>query len=381
MARRRTVLILTGEPSGDRAAAPVAAALRRAEPGIRVRAVGGPHLQAAGAEIIRNIDELAAMGFLEVVRQVPRLKALEQTLVDVIRDDPPDVVMPVDYPGFNLRIAKHAKEAGIPVVYYIGPQVWAWGAGRIPKIASVVDRMLVVFPFEQPLYADAGVPTDFVGHPLLDGLADRPTREAARTALRIPDDTRVVGMLPGSRVQEIRRILPTMAETARRLLRSDGTLRVVVSVADSVDRAEFDRVIGSGTERLELFEGPAAFVTRAADALLVTSGTATLESALDGTPLAVVYRTSPVTWFLGTRLVKITRISLVNIVAEDGLVREFLQHEATPEAIAPHLSELLADTPERDALRGRLAALKDRLGQPGVADRVAAIVREEARVP
>jgi lipid-A-disaccharide synthase len=374
---RRSVLVLTGEPSGDRAAAPVAAALLRRHPGLRVRAVGGPALRAAGAEIVQDIAELGAMGFAEVVRQIPRLHRLESRLRDLIARERPAAVLPVDYPGFNLRIARIARRAGVPVVYYIGPQVWAWGAGRIPRIAEAVDRMLVVFPFEEPLYREAGLRTDFVGHPLLDTLGEAPGRDEARARLGIPPGAPVLGLLAGSRVQEVRRILPEMARAAAALRGDRPDLAVVASAAASVPRGEYDRALG-GTGTVTLHAGPAAVLDAAADVVLVTSGTATLEAALLGTPLAVLYRTSAVTWFLGRRLVRIPRISLVNIVAGEDLVEEFLQDEARAERVVPHVAALLDDPGRRRALSERLRALRSRLGEPGVADRVAAMVAEEA---
>jgi lipid-A-disaccharide synthase len=378
---RRSVLILTGEPSGDRAAAPVAAALARRHPDLHVRAVGGPELRAAGADVVQDIAELGAMGLVEVIRQIPRLHRLESRLRDLIDRERPAALVPVDYPGFNLRVARYARSRGVPVVYYIGPQVWAWGAGRIPRIAESVDRMLVVFPFEEPLYREAGLRTDFVGHPLLDSLEEAPRRDEARARLGLPPDAPVLGLLAGSRVQEVRRVLPAMASTAARLRRDRPDLNVLASRAGSVPRAEYEQVLrGAGAGAVRLHDGPAATIGAASDVLLVTSGTATLEAALIGTPLAVLYRTSPVTWFLGRRLVRIPRISLVNIVAGEDVVEEFLQGDARAERVAPHVASLLDDPGRRAALSRRLGALRERLGSPGVAERVAAIVAEEGKL-
>ena len=367
---RRTVLILTGEPSGDRAGGALARELILQDPDLTVRAVGGNELRAAGAEIVEDIQRLGAMGFLEVLRQVPRLRALEARLDDLLRNDPPDVVVPIDYPGFNLRVARRAKEAGVPVVYYIGPQVWAWGAGRVPKIANAVDRMLVVFPFEVDIYRNAGLRVDFVGHPLLDGLEDAPGRDDARRRLELPRDAPVLGLLPGSRVQEVRRILPVMEAAAAHAREGRPELRVVASRAAGVAREEYP-------PDLRLHDGPASEIIRASDFLLVTSGTATLETALLGAPLAVIYRTSPLTFWIGKRLVKIPRISLVNIVAGEDLVAEFIQEEARPDRIGEHVREMLDDPDRRSRLSASLRELREQLGRPGVAGRAAELVREE----
>ncbi len=372
---RRTVLILSGEPSGDVAGGRLAAALREADPEVRLLAVGGRHLRDAGAEILQDIAELSAMGFAEVVRQIPKLKDLERRLQDVMERERPDVVVPIDYPGFNLRIAAWAKEHGRRVVWYIGPQVWAWGAKRIPKIASAVHRMLVVFPFEEDLYGEAGLPTTFVGHPLMESVVEAPSRAEARRELGIPDDRPLLGLLAGSRVQEVRRLLPVMLETAQAARREISGLEVVASAAADVPADEYQPAHAAN---VPLHPGRAATLIAAADALLVTSGTATLESALIGTPLAVLYRTSPLTWFIGTRVVRIDRISLVNIVAEEDLAPEFLQHDARADRILPWVLETLGDGEARVATRDRLRRLRSRFEGRNASREAARIILEEA---
>lgn len=375
---RRTVLLLTGEPSGDAAGARLATALRALDPEIRLRAVGGRRLASAGCEIVEDIAALSAMGFVEVLRVLPRLRRLEARLRRLLVEDPPDVVVPIDYPGFNLRVARFARTRGIPVVYYIGPQVWAWGAGRLPAIARAVSRMLVVFRFETEIYRQAGIPVEFVGHPLLDSIADAPTRDAARAELGITGQRRVLGLVAGSRTQEVRRILPVMAEAAKVVRRRIPDVAVLASAAADVPRAEYERVLGRSGLDVLLTERPVATIARASDALLVTSGTATLECALAGVPLAVLYRTSAITWFLGKRLVKIPRIALVNIVAEEDLVPEFLQDGARPEDVAAWAGGMLEDPAARRATSERLLALRAKLGEPGAARRAAAAVWNEA---
>lgn len=351
----RTVLVLTGEPSGDLAASGFVSAIRAQEPGIRVVAVGGPRLAAAGAEILQDIASISAMGFVEVVRQIPRLAALERRLVRFLRDERPDVLVPVDFPGFNLRIAARAKELGIPVAYYIAPQVWAWGRERTKKIAGLVDRLMVVLPFEEKLFRAEGVDATFVGHPLLEGLAGAPSRGEARNALGFGPERPVLGLLPGSRPQEIRRILPAMLGGARLARDRRPDLAILVSRQESLPREALAAVDEAAGERI--VEGPAAGVIRASDVLLVTSGTATLESALLGTSLAVVYKTSPVTFAIGRALVNLPRIGLANIVAGEEVAPEFIQNAAHPEALARFALDLLARPEERAARSERLRAL------------------------
>jgi lipid-A-disaccharide synthase len=374
-----SILILTGEPSGDLAGGKLARALRGLNPNVRLDAVGGASLREAGANILFDISDLGAMGLVAILRQFPRLKRLEDDLRQRLDTDPPDALVCIDYPGFNLRIARLAKERGVRVVWYISPQVWAWGAGRVPRIAESVDRMLVVFPFEEDLYRDAGLRTDFVGHPLLDDLADAPGRGELRTELGLDDDVPVLGLLAGSRVQEVRRLFPIMLATAREVQTRVPGLQVVASVASSVPRAEYERWLGTApADGFSLCEGPAGRIITGSDALLVTSGTATLESGLLGTPLAVLYRTTTLEWLVGKGLVRIPRIALVNIVAGEDVAPEFLQRGAKPAAIADWAAGILQDPGRAAAARSRLSLLRDRLGEPGASDRTAAIVLEEA---
>ncbi len=353
----RTVLVVTGEPSGDLAASRLVEELRAIDPTVRVVAVGGERLAAAGATLLADIRDLGAMGFGEVIRQLPRLRALERTLVRFLDEERPGAVVPVDYPGFNLRIARRAKERGIPVVYYIAPQVWAWGKDRVHRIARCVDRLLVVFPFEESIFRAAGIDTTFVGHPLMEGIAHAPSRSEARASLGIPESRPVLGLLPGSRVQEVRFILPRMLAAARIAREKRPDLEILVSRAPSVPEKEV-AAVGVADEGARVVGGDAARIVRAADVLFVTSGTATLEAALLGTPLAVVYRTSALTWAIGKTLVRLPRIGLVNIVAGEDLAPEFLQSNVRPEALAGFATDLLDRPDERARIAAKLRALR-----------------------
>lgn len=370
----RTLLVLTGEPSGDLAAGRLVSELRAIDPSVRVFAVGGDALRGAGAEILFDIRELGAMGFVEVLRQVPRLSRLETALQRFLDTQRPDAVVPVDYPGFNLRVARAAKVRGIPVVYYIAPQVWAWGKGRLGRIRDAVDRLLVVLPFEEPLFRAAGIDAEFVGHPLLEGIAGAPAREASRQALGLAADAQVVGILPGSRVQEIRDLLPLQLAAARLVRETHPALRILVSRQSAIPRQEIAGVRQKDGE--QVVDEDAARVITASDVLFVTSGTATLESALLGTPLAVVYRTSPITWFVGKRIVRLTRIGLVNIVAQEELAPEFLQENARPERLAQWAGVLLDDPARRAAVGHKLAALRAQFEGKHASKRAARIVQE-----
>ena len=361
------VFVSAGEASGDRHAAGLVSALRRRVPDLEVRGLGGPALEAEGAVLLARIDELAALGFSEVIRRLPFFTRLMARVTVDIEAWQPNVMIPVDYPGFNLRLARRARARHVPVVYYIAPQVWAWRPERRPGIARAVDHLLVVFPFEEPLFREAGIRTTFVGHPLLDAGASL-TRDAVRERLGVSGEDRLLALLPGSRVQEIEANLPVLAEGVSRL-----NARVVVSRAPAVPDQVYAALEAYG---LPLWDGSAGDLAGAADAALVASGTATLETGLRGTPMAVVYRTGSLNWHLAKALVKIRTIGLVNIAAGGQRVPELLQDQFTPERVAEVANRLLFDPREAAEQRAYLAALAEKLGGQGAAERAADAVLE-----
>jgi lipid-A-disaccharide synthase len=281
-------------------------------------------------------------------------------------------VVLVDYPGFNMRVAQAAAEAGVPVLYYIVPQVWAWGADRLEKMARWIRKAAVILPFEEKLLRDHGIDATFVGHPLLDRAVQMPSKEAARDSLGLPRDARVLALFPGSRAQEIERHLAPFVRAAELLRAADPSLHVIVSAAPHVRidaaRCPFPQV-----------QSASLAVLRAADAALCKSGTTTLEAAVAGCPLVVAYRAHPVTHFLARRLVKIPNIGLVNVVAGRQVAPEFVQDKLEPVAVARALSPLIdGDSPERQRMLGELARVRSMLGEPGAARRVAGIARQLA---
>ena len=361
------VFVSAGEASGDRHAAGLVRALRRRVPDLEVRGLGGPELEAEGAVLLARIDELAALGFSEVIRRLPFFTRLMSRVTADIEAWQPHVVIPVDYPGFNLRLARRARGRRIPVAYYIAPQVWAWRPERRPGIGRAVDHLLVVFPFEEPLFREAAIRTTFVGHPLLDGTSSTP-RQAVRERLGISNQERLLAILPGSRVQEIEANLPVLVDGVATL-----NARVVVSRAPAVPEPVYAVATTLG---LALWEGSAGDLAGAADAALVASGTATLETGLRGTPLAVVYRTGSLNWHLAKALVKIRTIGLVNIAAGGHRVPELLQDQFTAQRVAEIAHRLLFDPNEAREQRAYLAQLAEKLGGQGAADRAALAVLE-----
>jgi len=366
----REVLIVAGEASGDLHAAGFAGALRALRPDLALTGVGGAAMERAGVRLLERTDTLAVMGFVEVLRQIPHHYRLLKSLGDRLRGGSVALVVLIDYPGFNMRLARIARAAGVPVLYYITPQVWAWGADRLPRLAQLITKAAVILPFEAPLLRGAGVDATFVGHPLLDHAAESPGRDAARETLGFKPDERVLAMFPGSRRQEIERHLNAFVETARRLQHSVPGLRVVVSVAPGMtidaSRCPYPQV-----------PNQSQLVLRAADAALCKSGTVTLEAAVAGCPLIIAYRTSRVTYALARRVVRIPNIGLVNVVAGKDIAPEFVQRAMRADAMAAALQRLLEqDSATRLAMVDALRTVRAQLGSPGAASRVAQLANE-----
>jgi lipid-A-disaccharide synthase len=359
------IYISAGEPSGDAHAAPVVAALRRRAPQVTIEAFGGPRMAAAGARVLDRMEAFSVVGFVEAVEGIPRHYRLLHRTRDAFRARRYDVAIFVDYPGYHLRAAAAAAAAGVPVLYYIAPQLWAWGAGRVRRLAAAVRELAVILPFEEPFFRARGVPTTFVGHPLKDGPAP-PTRAEARRTLGLDPDRPVLGVFPGSRAQEVRRIWPVARETARVLRASRPDLQVVVA-ATSV--AQYP-----GAEAVRVVVDDSRLVFAAADAGLCKSGTTTLEAALADLPMVITYRLHPVSNFIAMRLLRVPWVGLVNLVAGELLCPELIQSAARPRALAAALQPLLDPTdPATRRQREGLARVRDRLGPPGAADRVAAL--------
>lgn len=369
----REIIVIAGEPSGDANAAAVVRALRDATAEFRFAGVGGDQMRDAGVELIRHISKLAVMGFVGVVKQIPRHWGLLHDLEDRFRAGHVALVILVDYGGFNLYVASAAKAAGVPVLYFITPQVWASRPGRMRTLAENVTKAAVIFRFEEELLQKNGIDAAFVGHPMLDRAAAMPTRAAARSELGLPPEARVLALFPGSRRQEIDRHLELFVETAKRLRADDPSLEVLVSCAKGVEidraRCPFPVVMTSSWT-----------IFRAADAALCKSGTTTLEAAVAGCPLVVAYRASPIDFAIASQIATVTDIGMVNIIARRRIVPEFLQDDMEPSRVAPVLKELLdASSDRRLTMLRDLAEVRDSLGDRGAAGRVAALALQMVR--
>jgi lipid-A-disaccharide synthase len=368
----RDILFVAGEASGDLHAAAVARELRARHAPYEVVGIGGDAMREAGVRLLHHVEQFAVMGLVEVLRHVPRHWALLRELRARIRSGNTALLVLIDYPGFNMKLAAEATAAGVPVLYYITPQVWAWGAGRLSKLATTVTRAAVILPFEEKLLRDHGVAATFVGHPLLDRAERMPTRSEARASLGLPEDATVLALFPGSRAQEIARHLDEFVATARELERRRSDLRVIVSAAPHI-------VLNASRCPYPMVHSASFTVLRAADAAMCKSGTTTLEAAVAGCPLVVAYRTNALTYLAARRLVKIPNIGLVNVVAGRRVAPEFVQEALRPNSVADALEPLLDQRSARRAeMLTELAAVRASLGTAGAARRVATMALELA---
>ncbi|HNR67164.1 MAG TPA: lipid-A-disaccharide synthase [bacterium] len=365
----KRLMVIAGEASGDLHGAAVVAELHQIDPQIELFGVGGDRMRQAGVDLLFHVDELAYIGFVEVVRHYGFFRRVFSRLREQLQARQPDGVILIDYPGFNLRFAKAAKNLGFRVFYYIAPQVWAWGQGRAHKMADSIDQLAVLFDFEVDFFSRYGLDTVFVGHPLVDQLRIPPREDFYRRFGLCPDQP-LLALLPGSRNQEISHLLPPLLETAARLQARHPELQVAVALADTVTEERL-RMISGKPIQATLIKSATYELLQHATAAIVASGTATLETACFLVPFILVYRVSPMTFWLGKRLVKIPHIGLVNVVAQEKIVDEFLQNDVHPDRLTEPTESLLFDEKRRAAMKAELNKVKNRLGQPGASRRTA----------
>lgn len=371
------VLMVAGEPSGDAQGARLAAALLRQDPSLELYGMGGPQMARAGVRIDVDSSELSIMGLSEAFAGLSRARAI---LGDFRRQlagaSPPDVVVPIDFPDFNLRLAKSAHRAGVKVFYYISPQVWAWRRGRIKAICKYVDRLICLFPFEAELYRDRGLDVHFVGHPLAEDV--RPTRsvEETRRLYGLAPEQPLLALLPGSRHKEVEVMLQPMLETVARLQDAGHNLQAAIGKAPSLEAELLAAPVAASGLTVPIIEDDTYNLVAAADAVLVTSGTATVECALLGCPTVVAYRMSRFSYSIARMLVRVPFIAMPNLVMGRAVVPELVQDEATPQRMAEELGPLLQEGPARSRMLDDLAGLRAKLVLPGAADRAASLLLE-----
>ncbi len=374
------VLILAGEASGDLHAASLIKALRKRSPHLDITCVGGEKMKAAGATVLVPSSQLSVVGLFEVFHHVRPIASAFIKVRRWMKKTRPDIVILVDFPEFNLMMASYAKSLGLKVFYYISPQVWAWRKRRVKKIKRCVDKMAVILPFEEEFFKEYGIDATFVGHPLLDSITvdkiqDRPLKES----IGIGRGERLVCLLPGSRKGEIERHFPIMAEAASIMEDRFENLRFLVALnsGTGADAKRFVRNVASGVSaNIHTVEAKTHEAIKASDICIAASGTVTLESAIIGTPVIVMYKVNPLSYALGKKLIQVKWVSLVNLIAEKELVPELLQNEASPERIASNTLEILNDPVRQSQIRSGFDQVVSRLGTPGASKRAAGLIME-----
>ena len=366
-----TIVVVAGEASGDLHGARLVERLHAAAPHLRILGMGGAAMRAAGVELLADAGETAVVGISELWEKRRALQTALRRLRECLRAERPALLICIDFPDFNFLLARTARQLDIPVCYFISPQVWAWRRGRIRTIHRLVRKMLVLFPFEERLYREAGVDVAFVGHPLLDILADVPPSAACRQALGLSPEAEVIGLLPGSRQAELRRHLPLLLQAAARIRAARPAAEFLLGLASTLDRESVEAAAVASGVPIRVIQGSTHEVVRAANLILAVSGTVTLETAILGTPLIITYRVGLLTWLAARLLVKVKFAGLPNLVAGRSIAPELLQFEATPERLSREALSLLA-SPERLAeMRRALAEVRTRLGERGAAERAA----------
>lgn len=372
------VLIITGEASGDLHGANLAKALKVRDPTVTLVGVGGLAMQAAGVQLVRDIGQLDIMGLIgpsAIAAVARRFLAMRR----LFRSVPWDAVVFIDHPGLNLRYAYFAKGAGLRVFYYIAPQIWAWRPGRIHWIKQRVDHVMVILPFEKAIYDQAGIPCTFVGHPLLDAVAPQYDRRSLRTRFGLSPEGRVIGLLPGSRTREAQSLLPILLDAAEKLARREPKTRFLLAQASTIQDNLLQSLLRQSPVPVTVVKEQASEVMAASDLVLVASGTATLQAAVVGTPMVLLYRTTTLTYWLARLLIRVKWIGLVNLVAGRSVVPELIQSEATGQRLYEEALRILEDRSVYDEMKRSLAKVKEELGEPGASARAAQVVLAACR--
>lgn len=378
MTERRTkkILIIAGEASGDLHGSNLVREVGKLDPSVQFYGVGSKRMREAGVRILAEASEISVVGLTEVLLHIRKILGVMRRLKNFLREERPDFLILIDFPDFNIRIGKAAKKLGIPILYYISPQVWAWRKGRVKQIAELVKAIVVVFPFEVGLYQSAGVDVRYAGHPLVDVVHSGYSPAEARRALGLDPDRRTIALLPGSRTKEIAHLLPDILGAAKLLLEQFPDLQFVLPVAPTLDRDFIEAYSERNEVPVRIVDGRVYDALRASNAAIVASGTATLETGLMTVPMVIVYRVSRLSYLIGRLLVDAEDVGLVNIVAGKRIVPEFIQDDVTPQNIADAASRMLGDPAYADQVRAGLAGVRKQLGDAGASVRAAAVVME-----
>jgi len=366
--------MIAGEASGDLHGSHLVKEMLSLDPTLQFYGVGGKKMKNEGVELIADSKEMAVVGITEVLLKLKRIYQIYRKLKNSLTSNSPSLVILIDYPDFNLRFAREAKKKNIPIVYYISPQVWAWRKGRIKKIGRLIKKMIVIFPFEKKIYEEAQIDVDFVGHPLLDAIRSQFSREEAFQQFSLSSGVTTIGLLPGSRMNEVKRHLPPMIKAIPLISKQINPVQFIIPVAPGLDLGEVQNLVGSKRENIRVVENNIYDVMRISDVVIVASGTATIEAAIMGAPMIVVYRVSPLTYLLGKMLIKVKNIGMVNIIAGKTVVPELIQKDVTPEKITSAVVQILENPSKQEEIKKELNSLKEKIGKSGASFRAAQII-------
>lgn len=374
----KRILIVAGEASADLHGSNVIKAIKELDPNVYFYGIGGERMKGVGVDVLFDSSDMAVVGVIEVLSKLKIIIKASRELkksLDVYR---PNLLILIDYPDFNLHLAKFARKRGIPVLYYISPQVWAWRRGRVKKIARLVNKMLVILPFEVSFYENERIDVEFVGHPLVDIVEPKYANEEALRRFNLEEDRVTIGLLPGSRKSEVKLLLPDMLKAAEILNRRLGTAQFVLPVASTIDEKEIKEIISNArsTVRINVTKDNIYDVINVSNVVIVASGTATLEAAIMNAPMVIIYKVSPLTYLIGKLLVKVKDVGLVNLMAGRRVVSELIQFDVTPERIANEVMSILENKELYFEMKNQLSWVKRKLGNPGASLRVARIATE-----
>jgi lipid-A-disaccharide synthase len=362
MSDSKKILMVAGEASGDLHGSSLIRELKNVNSRLQFFGIGGDRMRKEGMELIYHIDKLSIMGFFEVLKNLGLIREVMNTMVKLAEERKPDLVVLIDYPGFNLRFAKKVKKIGISIVYYISPQVWAWGGNRVKKMKGLIDKMIVIFPFEVDIYRNVGIDCEFVGHPLLEVVKPVLSKEDFQSKFDLRKNETLLGLLPGSRWQEVEKILPLMLESVQLLGSRIKNLKVMLGLASTIKKEKVQTILDQFKSKVEIVENLTYDLMKHSDLLLVASGTATLESAILGTPFLVLYKTSFWTYLFAKSLVSIPNIALANVVAGKKIVPEYIQSKAIPKNIAEEMYDLLTNKSRYKSIQNELSLVKEKIG-------------------
>ncbi|MDR3626788.1 MAG: lipid-A-disaccharide synthase [Ignavibacteriaceae bacterium] len=366
----KRLMIIAGEVSGDLHGASLITELKKLDDAIEIYGIGGDKMKAAGMNIVHHINQMAFLGFAEIIKHLPFIKKVQKDLIELVKTKEIKTVVLIDYPGFNLSVAKKFKSMGIKIIYYISPQIWAWGAGRMKKIKKLVNKMLVVFPFEEELYKKAGVNVEFVGHPLLDRIKDYQflSKGELYKKFALDESKEILLILPGSRLHEVEKIFPECITAAEKIA-NEFNLQIVAACSPNIEEKFLQKI--SGSCNYKIIKGYTYDLMKYAKLGIVKSGTSTMEAGLFGLPMVIVYKTSYLTYLIGKNLIKLNNIGMVNIIAGENIAVELIQGMANSKSIYDECKKILSDSRLLNSIKLKLDGLKKKLGTEGASQRAA----------